>query len=152
EGHDAVANVATHIPKMSKAALPGAWKENDRIRTEGSRNLVDAALKAGARTYVQESLSFIYTDAGDAWIDEDSPITMVPYVQSIVDAQHETERFAAGGGVGVYLRFGAFYAPDAHHTIDWVHWQRRGISMDVGRLAGYRSIGHADEAAPRRGG
>jgi hypothetical protein len=28
--------------------LPGAWWENDRIRREGSANLVDAALWGGA--------------------------------------------------------------------------------------------------------
>ena len=32
-GHDAVANLATHIPRTSKAATPGAWKTTDRIRT-----------------------------------------------------------------------------------------------------------------------
>jgi 2-alkyl-3-oxoalkanoate reductase len=146
-GHDAVVNVATHIPKTSKAALPGAWKENDRIRTEGSRNLVDAALKAGARTYVQESVTFAYADAGDQWIDEDHPLTMVPYVQSILDTQTETERFTQAGGAGVYLRFGMFYANDAHHTIDLLHWARRGVSMEVGDLEGYKSMIHADDAA-----
>src|SRR5688572_15245811 len=39
-GHDVVVNLATHIPAFSQAALPGAWKENDRIRGEASRNLV----------------------------------------------------------------------------------------------------------------
>src|SRR5918998_2734464 len=44
DGSEAVLNLATHIPPTSKYALPGVWKENDRIRTEGARNLVDAAL------------------------------------------------------------------------------------------------------------
>jgi nucleoside-diphosphate-sugar epimerase len=147
EGHDAVANLATHIPRTSKAAMPGAWKQNDRIRTEGSRILVDAALAAGARTYIQESISFVYDDAGDAWIDEDSAVSMVPYVQSATDSLHSTERFAESGGAGVFLRFGMFYAPDSHHTVDTVHWARRGVSMEVGDLDGYKSMIHADDAA-----
>lgn len=147
EGHDAVVNVATHIPKTTKAALPGAWKENDRIRTEGSRNLVDAAVTNGVRAYVQESVTFAYTDAGDEWIDEDHAISMVPYVQSILDAQAETERFTESGGAGVFLRFGMFYAPDAHHTIDQVHWAHRGVSMEVGDPDGYKSMIHAEDAA-----
>jgi nucleoside-diphosphate-sugar epimerase len=147
DGHDAVVNVATHIPKTSKAALPGAWKENDRIRTEGSRNLVDAALKAGARTYVQEAVTFAYEDAGEEWITEDHPLRMVPYTQSIVDAQTETERFTQAGGAGVHLRFGMFYAADSHHTVDQVQWARRGVSMEVGDLASYKSMIHADDAA-----
>src|SRR4051812_44368787 len=40
-GHDAVVNLTTHIPPLSKAARASAWKENDRIRTEGSANVVD---------------------------------------------------------------------------------------------------------------
>src|SRR5580765_982765 len=47
-GHDAVCNLATHIPPLTRAADPRAWDENNRIRTDGSRNLVDAALAAGA--------------------------------------------------------------------------------------------------------
>ena len=53
-GHDAVVNLATHIPATSRAAMPGAWAENDRIRREVSRNLVDAALATGATRYVQK--------------------------------------------------------------------------------------------------
>src|SRR3954471_18375841 len=59
-GHDAVCNLATHIPSLARAADPRSWDENNRIRTKGSRNLVDAALAAGATTYVQESIAFLY--------------------------------------------------------------------------------------------
>ena len=46
--HDAVCNLATHIPPLARGAEASAWDENTRIRTEASRNLVDAALAAGA--------------------------------------------------------------------------------------------------------
>ena len=59
----------------------------------------------------------------------------------------ETERFTAAGGVGVFLRFGMFYAPDAHHVIDQVAWARRGVSMEAGALDAYKSMVHADDAA-----
>ena len=73
-GHDAVAHLATNIPPMTKASRPSSWTTNERLRREASRNLVDAALDAGAGRYVQESICFPYLDAGDAWIDEESPI------------------------------------------------------------------------------
>src|SRR6185295_11043749 len=48
-GHDAVINLATHMPSsMLRALLPGAWRENDRLRRDASRILVDAALAGGA--------------------------------------------------------------------------------------------------------
>ena len=53
-GHDVVVNLATSIPSVARMASPKAWEANDRIRTEGSRILVDAALAAGARRYIQE--------------------------------------------------------------------------------------------------
>src|SRR4051812_15960116 len=68
-GHDAVANLATHIPPTARMLLPGAWKENGRIREEGSAAVVDAALEAGVGRLIQESVVMIYADQGDGWID-----------------------------------------------------------------------------------
>src|SRR5690242_5004133 len=47
-GSEAVLHLATRIPPTGQAMRRGAWAENDRIRVSGSRNLVDAALAAGA--------------------------------------------------------------------------------------------------------
>src|SRR5512142_3230666 len=33
-GHDVIINLATHIPPSSRALLPWAWRENDRVRRE----------------------------------------------------------------------------------------------------------------------
>src|SRR6185437_8024885 len=37
-GHEVVINLATHIPSTSRMFLPGAWRENDRLRREGVAN------------------------------------------------------------------------------------------------------------------
>src|SRR5262249_48258283 len=42
---DAILHLATRIPAPADAPRREAWKENDRIRAEGTRNLVDAALE-----------------------------------------------------------------------------------------------------------
>src|SRR5262245_39960540 len=68
-GHEIVINLATHMPPLDwRAMLPGAWAENDRIRSVGSANLVDAALAARARILIQESFALAYIDFGDSWI------------------------------------------------------------------------------------
>ena len=41
-GYDVVVNLLTHIPKMTKAALPGVWNENNRLREEVSAHLAAA--------------------------------------------------------------------------------------------------------------
>jgi nucleoside-diphosphate-sugar epimerase len=65
-GHDAVLNLATHVPKPSEATRRRAWAEHERIRSEGARILVDAAVAGGASVYVQESLAFAYADGAHA--------------------------------------------------------------------------------------
>lgn len=64
-GSEAVLHFATKIPSITRMRWKGAWRENDRLRTEGSRVLVDAALAVGAAVYIQESISFVYGDGGD---------------------------------------------------------------------------------------
>ncbi len=57
-GHEAVINLATHMPSLNLSAfLPGAWAENDRVRSVGSANLAEAAIAGGVRVFVQESFA-----------------------------------------------------------------------------------------------
>ena len=146
-GHDAVLNLATHVPPPTEATRRSAWAEHERIRSEGSRILVDAAIAAGAKTYVQESLAFAYSDGGDRWLDEDWPLMDGGAATAIKAAEAETARFTASGGRGVALRFGQFYAPDTTHTEAIVRLARRGVSMYVGGADGYAPHISCDDAA-----
>ncbi len=148
KGHDAVINLATHIPSSSvKILLPGAWKENDRIRREVSANLAAAALEAGAERFLQESFAPIYADGGDQWIDETWPRLPVRYNRSVVDAERAAEGFAAKGGIGIVLRFAGFYAADAFQVQDLVKMIRKGWAPLPGRPSGFFSSIHHDDAA-----
>jgi nucleoside-diphosphate-sugar epimerase len=146
-GSDVVINLATHIPPLSKAALPGAWNENSRIRTEGSRNLVDAALSAGASRYIQEAICFMYKDHGAGWIDENAPMAVPKFALSLLDAEREAKRFADGGGAGVVLRFAQFYAPGAVHTTSMIKLAKARIAPALGDPDGYMPMIHIDDAA-----
>jgi nucleoside-diphosphate-sugar epimerase len=146
-GHDVVVNLATHIPDLSKAARSSAWDENDRIRRLGSRNLVDAALAVGASRYIQESVSFFYTDGGDAWLDEDAALDVPEYAAAIHVAEAQAARFGASGGVGIVLRFGWFYGAGASHTVSQIKLARRGLSPFPGAQDGYQTFVQLDDAA-----
>ena len=145
-GQEVVVNLATHSPRVAKAGLPGAWAENDRIRNEASRNLVDAALAAGASRYVQESIVFSYGDAGDAWITEDQPTLGLDYA-SVQEAEANARRFTEGGGAGVVLRFGMFYDADSHTTRDLVKGLAAGRLLLPGRGGAYAPFIATDDAA-----
>ncbi len=145
-GHDAVVNLLTHIPPLTKAAMAGAWAENSRIRTEASVNLGAAALAGGGR-FIQESITFLYEDAGDQWLDEDSPREATKLVESTNAAERAAADVTAKGGTGVVLRFAQFYAPEASHTRDSLRAARTGMAPAVGDPDGYATFIYADDAA-----
>jgi nucleoside-diphosphate-sugar epimerase len=108
-GAHALLHLASRIPARSRMNDPEAWIENDRMRADASRLLVDAALAAGTRTYVQPTVAFMYP-AGPA--DESTPIHEVPErYRSALTAEAEAARFTAGGRRGVVLRLGLLYGP-----------------------------------------
>ena len=146
-GHDVVVNLATHIPVGAAAIRPGAWREDDRIRTEGSRNLVDAALHHGVGRLVQEAVTFVYPDCGDDWITEHTVPVPNPRSQAAtMAATAQAARFTAGGGAAVVLRFGLFYGPDPA-SLDVLARARVGKPVVLGRAGGWLSPVHPDDAA-----
>jgi nucleoside-diphosphate-sugar epimerase len=147
-GHDAVINLATHLPAGLRMFLPGAWTENDRIRREGSANLVRAAMAEGVQRIIQESFAPVYPDRGDQWIDEEVPIAPVRYNRTVADAEASAQHFASRGGTGTILRFGAFYGPDAWQTRDLIGYVRRGFAPMPGPAQAYlSSVAHDDAAS-----
>ncbi|SEG25205.1 Nucleoside-diphosphate-sugar epimerase [Nonomuraea solani] len=147
-GHDAVVNLATAIPSMDKFMNTEAIDANYRVRAEGSAALAGAALAAGVGRMVQESVSMVYRDQGDRWIDEDAPVDDYPLTRGNFAAEASARRFAeTGGGAGVVLRFGWFYGPGAAHSEQLYAMARRHVGMVLGRPDGYVSSIHMDDAA-----
>jgi nucleoside-diphosphate-sugar epimerase len=147
EGCRAVLHLATRIPPIRRANVAGAWAENDRIRSEGTRVLVDAALDAGAQVLVYPSVTFVYRDAGAAWIEAGSPITSPGITASTLVAEAEVARFGERGGRGVTLRMGAFYGPTAESARLLIATARRGLAALVGPGGAYQSSIWVEDAA-----
>jgi uncharacterized protein YbjT (DUF2867 family) len=96
EGTAAILHLATRIPPRERAGDREAWRENDRLRAEASRLVVDAALAAEAETYVQPSVAFLYPAEG--FVDEGTPLGEVPeHVRSALAACRSLRRLARGG-------------------------------------------------------
>lgn len=145
-GHDAVVNIATHVPPMRRAARRAAWAEHDRIRREASAALAGAAQDSGVGRFVQEAITFTYADRGDEWIDEDVPLDVPDAFGTAVAAEEATERFTDAGGTGVVLRFGSFYGPGSEQTDVLLRWARRHVGFLVGRPDEYVSSIHVADA------
>lgn len=146
-GHDVVMNLATALPSPASFMRKSAWRECERIRTEGSAAVVDAALDAGVQRVVQESVVMIYRDAADRWITEDAPVDHYPIATGNHAAETSNRRFSAGGGTAVVLRFGLFYGRGAAHSEQIVAMARRHIGFVGGRGDSYMSSIHLSDAA-----
>jgi nucleoside-diphosphate-sugar epimerase len=105
-GAEAVFHLATRIPPPEAQGLPGSWEENDRLRHEASRVLVDAAIANGCRVYVQPTVTFVYPE-GPA--DEDTPVMEGARLGSALEAERQAQRFTDSGGCGVVLRLGLLW-------------------------------------------
>jgi nucleoside-diphosphate-sugar epimerase len=89
---------------------------NSRLRTEGTRNLVEAARAAGVRRLIAQSIAWVYAPGHEPHVEDDP-----------LDAKAEGNRAVTVQGVmalesavldaapieGVVLRYGWFYGPGA---------------------------------------
>jgi nucleoside-diphosphate-sugar epimerase len=128
-------------------------ERNDRIRTEGTANLVSAALLAGTRRIVAQSISFAYAPTGTGLKEEDDDLYLnaPDEFQRTVRAVAELERLVTQteGIEGLALRYGFFYGPGTTyasdgHTAAQVRARRFPV---VGQGAGVFSFIHIDDAA-----
>jgi nucleoside-diphosphate-sugar epimerase len=146
EGHDVVCNLATRIPAGPERTHAAAWRENDRIRTEGSAIVARAAAECGALRLIQEAVAFVYADAGQDWVTEQSPIAATPTSSSSLTATENAMSFADQYRFAVTLRFGAFYGDDS-----FTRWQlervRRGKPVLTGEPGEYVSPITIEDAA-----
>jgi nucleoside-diphosphate-sugar epimerase len=115
-GADAILHLATRIPSSERIRDPEAWRENDRLRREASRLLVDAALTGRTAVYVQPTVTFVYPAEG--FVDEATPVQEVPdFLRSALSAEAEAARFAATGRQGLVLRLGLLDGPGTGNDV-----------------------------------
>jgi nucleoside-diphosphate-sugar epimerase len=138
---DAVLHLATKIPPFGRFRSREAWEQNDRIRRDGTRNLVDAALESGVTTLVYPSVCFLYPDSGANWIDSEKT-TPEPHAMllSTLEAEEQIRRFAATGCRGVSLRMGAFYGPESAQSQQQLRFARWGFAATFGVEHAYHSM------------
>src|SRR5262249_4431628 len=119
----------------------------DRLRTEGTANLVAAAAALGATRFVSQSivLGYGFRDHGDRVLDETSPFgrpaadASDPHVAAMRAVEDQT--FATGHGIA--LRYGMFYGGDAAATLQAL--RSRAIPVADGGLLPW--VHHDDAAA-----
>ena len=147
EGCDVAVNAATRIPVGLRATRSSAWRENDRLRTEGVRRVTAAAREAHVRRLVQESVSLVYADQGDAWIDEDSPLDINSATEPTCVAESHVQDYQSDLRQGVVLRFGTLVGEDAA-TRFFLRSADRGRPIGLGSPDGWVHPLHTDDVGP----
>jgi 2-alkyl-3-oxoalkanoate reductase len=158
----AVVDAAPEVVVHELTALPARFNPRDkqmyaptnRLRQEGTRNLIAAARAAGARRIVCQSIAFAYAPGERPEVkDEDAPLALgapLPFGDS-VRAIDEMERAVVGaaGVDGVVLRYGWFYGPGTYLADDGSvarDVRRRRLPV-IGKGIGLYSFIHVDDAA-----
>jgi nucleoside-diphosphate-sugar epimerase len=150
---EVIVHELTALPDRLDLRQKDVYEPTNRLRTEGTRNLLDAAAAAGARRFVAQSIAFAYRNEGSRVKDEADPLlddAPLPF-GSGVRALHQMEAMvlAANALDGLVLRYGFFYGPGTHYGHDGAivaDVRRRRLPI-VGKGTGVFSFIHVDDAA-----
>lgn len=139
-GCNVALHLATAIPKPGEAQ---DWEANNRIRREGTRNLLNACQQAGVRRYIQQSTVFLYEDQHPALADETTPFLPHPQLQSTYDMEAQVQESSLPWSI---LRGGFFYGPETFEDA-WRDAARRGALQLPGDGSGRLSLIHVADMA-----
>lgn len=160
---EVVVHQLTALPKrIDPRTVERDFALNDRLRDEGTRNLVAAAQAAGARRLIAQSIAFTYAPAGSrarggnptaVLHTEDDPLFLqVPgAMRRTINAQAALEHAVTSAPAieGVVLRYGYFYGPGTAYAPDGsvAEALRRRQYPIGGKGSGVWPFIHVDDAA-----
>ena len=150
---EVVVHLLTALPPRLDYKVDDPLGPTNRIRREGTRNLLAAATAAGARRLVAESFAPLYAQEG-GWVKSEEDGLFVggpPPFGPAAAALAELERqVLEGEGIeGVVLRFGWLYGPGTYFDREGsqsAEALKRRLPV-VGRGDGTYSFVHVEDAA-----
>jgi nucleoside-diphosphate-sugar epimerase len=151
---EVVVHELTALPARFNPRNPRLYDATNRVRSEGTENLVTAACAAGTRRLVCQSIAFAYAPGPRPEVkDEEAPLFLdapAPFGEAVrvIQAMERTV-LEAEGLEGVVLRYGWFYGPGTYYAEDGGTAQevRRRRFPVIGKGTGLFSFIHVDDAA-----
>ena len=150
---EAIVHELTALPERFNPRKRDIYDATNRIRREGTRNLLDAARAAGVRRFVCQSIAFAYAPAAEPEVmDEEAPLNLdaPPPFSEGMRVIAEMERAVLDAELdGLVLRYGWFYGPGTYYG------EGGSLASDVrkrrfpvvGSGSGLFSFIHVDDAA-----
>lgn len=111
---EVVIHQLTDLPyALNEKEMTAALVSNARLRTEGTKNLVDAAVNAGCKRIIAQSISFIYDEGRTPHVEEDAllPLTHPVYGETVEGVLNLERQVVESGVEGIVLRYGLLYGP-----------------------------------------
>lgn len=143
-----VAARPTHVIHQL-TALPKAGPRSARdliptnlLRIEGTRNLIAAAVAAGAKRFIGGSFALMGAAKSGVPADAQDAAAAVRSMESQI-----LEASRSGAIEGVVLRYGLFYGPDNPATIQMIALARRRLLPSIRGDRGQLPLIHVDDAA-----
>ena len=148
---EAIVHMATAIPRtINPRRLAADFATTNRLRAEGTRNLLDAAADLGVQRFITQGVAYAYDPVGSGPAAEDEPLWSSPPKQfaPVLAALRELEKRTIGAG-GVVLRLGHLYGPGSIYAVDGTFAEQvrlRKVPVVGGGTAAF-SFTHAHDAA-----
>lgn len=148
---EAIIHLLTAIPgQINPKRIDQDFAMTNRLRTEGTAHLLDAARATGVRRIIAQGLGYAYDPRGHGTADESTPLwrdpprTFAPVLAAL--QQMETAVQEMGGTV---LRFGHLYGPGSSYAADgsFIRQVRARQVPIVGGGTATFSFTHARDAA-----
>jgi nucleoside-diphosphate-sugar epimerase len=148
---EVVIHQLTSLPYRFNPRKKGIYDDTNRVRGEGTRNLLAAARAAGARRFICQSVAFAYAPGPQPEVKvEDDPLALdapPPFGEGVrvIDSMERSVLDADG----LVLRYGWFYGPGTYYGDGGsmaADVRRRRFPI-VGSGAGLFSFVHVDDAA-----
>ncbi|MFD3486288.1 NAD-dependent epimerase/dehydratase family protein [Streptomyces sp. NPDC058665] len=145
--------VVHELTALTKAPLRYADLEpTNRLRVEGTRNLLDAARRMGATRFLTQSmfLGYGFRDLGPEPLTEDAPFAVPAGAKTdhVLAALKSTEDQVLGAGpdiAGIALRYGLFYGGDIE--VFAAMMSRRRLPVPLGHAGTLALVHHKDAAS-----
>ena len=147
KGSEIIIRASTAIPTKVRTG-PRDWAMNDRIRREGTRSLLAAAARVGARAFIQESVVWAVGTIDGRPFDEQAAPSGDPVLASALDGERIAREAGSSDGIDtLVLRCGGFYSADGWHTRLLGQAVAKGRPVLVGPHSPVWSMIHTDDAA-----
>ncbi|HTJ35598.1 MAG TPA: NAD(P)-dependent oxidoreductase [Dactylosporangium sp.] len=153
---EVIVNQLTAIGHVDTRHFERSFAATDRLRIEGTDNLLAAARATGVRRFIAQSNgAFTYTRTGGPVKNEQDPLDRSPVGQmaSMIAAIEHLEKAVLGAAwtEGIVLRYGAFYGPGTSmapgsEQLEMIRKRKFPVVGDGGGVWSFIHIADAAEA------